>query len=107
MISSELPQYPWQKIGVDLFHKGNRLSGSGRLFFKVPRSVQHSTVQHHSRLSPETLKSSQFGIPEIVFSDNGPQVTSDQFAEAGPRMAAQESMQNAGAGESAGAPTGQ
>ena len=24
MISSELPQYPWQKIGVDLFHqKGN------------------------------------------------------------------------------------
>ena len=75
-------------------------------FSRYPEVYKFNST-NHSQLSQETLKSSQFGIPEIVFSDNGPQVTSDQFAEAGPRMAAQESMQNEGAVESAGAPTGQ
>ena len=82
MIASDLPQYPWQKVGVDLFH----LDDEDYLilvdyFSRCPevRKLKSTT----SATIIETLKPifSRFGKPEVVASDNGPQFVSQLFAD--------------------------
>ena len=82
LIPSKLPVRPWQKVATDLF--------------EWQKSQYLLVVDYYSRfieiakLSSTTstnvishLKSifSQHGIPETVMSDNGPQYSSEQFAE--------------------------
>ena len=73
MIASELPQFPWQKIGVDLFH----LNGATYLvavdyFSRFPEVAKLTSTTSPAVIT--VLKSifSRFGVPEIVMSDNGP-----------------------------------
>ena len=82
MISTPLPDYPWQKVASDLFH----LKGSDYLiivdyFSRFPEIIKlHST---NSAAVIEALKTvfARHGIPQILVTDNGPQHTADEFAK--------------------------
>ena len=79
MIPTEFPQYPWQKVGVDLFH----LIATNYLllvdyFSRYPEVHKLKSTTSTNISMKETF--SRFGIPEIVRSDNGPQFTSEQFS---------------------------
>ena len=81
LIPTALPQYPWQKVGSNLF----TLQGVQYLVVvdysrylevvKLPTTTSQSVIK--------ALKSmfAHFGIPEIVVSDNGPQYSSQEFAD--------------------------
>lgn len=80
MIASQLPDYPWQRVGSDLF----QLRGSNYLlvvdyFSRYPEVIKLKGTT--SREVIEALKAifSRHGIPEVVVSDNGPQYTSQEF----------------------------
>ena len=82
LISTELPQYPWQKIATDLF----TLRGINYLlvvdyFSRYPEVVKLTNTTSSSVV--HVLKSlfSRYGIPETVVSDNGPQYSSQEFAQ--------------------------
>jgi transposase InsO family protein len=75
-----LPDYPWQKVGSDLFE----LNGKPYLITVdyFSRYPEVTTLPSTSSLSVITaLKSSfaRYGIPEIVATDNGPQFSSQEF----------------------------
>ncbi|KAA0202914.1 hypothetical protein HAZT_HAZT001096, partial [Hyalella azteca] len=78
--ASLLPERPWQKVGLDLFHLGNRTY----LIIVDYFSRWFETVQlHHadSTAVVDGLKSvfAAYGIPEHIRSDGGPQFTSSSF----------------------------
>lgn len=67
MIPTKLPDYPWQKVGSDLFI----LNG---VTYLLTSTTSNATIQ--------ALKSmfSRHGVPETVVSDNGPQNASQEFS---------------------------
>jgi transposase InsO family protein len=82
MISSPLPELPWQKVGTDLFE----LKGHTYLLIVD----YYSRFIEVAKLNPSTaaevithMKSifARHGIPETVVSDNGPQFSSKMFKE--------------------------
>ena len=78
MISSTLPEYPWQKVGFDLFH----LNGAIYLLTVDYYSRYPEIVQMTSTTSESTIKAlrsiyTRLGFPEIFISDNGPQYASE------------------------------
>ena len=85
MMPTTLPERPWQKIRVDLFHHNGKeyiiaVDYYSRFFEVAPlkSTTSGSTIIH--------LKSffSRHGIPEIITADNGPQfvdATFSKFAE--------------------------
>ena len=85
MITSQLPDYPWQKVGSDLFELG------GSTFLLVvdyfSRFVEISKLTTTCSSSIITILKSifaRYGIPEIMISNNGPQYVSwemKQFAK--------------------------
>ena len=82
MISSELPQYPWHKIGVDL--KGLDYLVVVDYFSRYPEVYKLNCTTLLAVVETLKLCFSQFGIPEMACNDNEPQFTSDvlsQFAK--------------------------
>ena len=82
MIATRLPDFPWQRVGTDLF----QLNGTNFLiifdyFLRYPEVVKLRGTT--SRDVIEILKStfSRHGIPETVVSDNGPQFSSQEFRD--------------------------
>ena len=80
LITSPLPQHPWEKIASDLFH----LNGHTNLivvdyFSRYPEVVQMTTTTSTAVI--KALKSifSRHGIPSVFMSDNGPQFTSNDM----------------------------
>lgn len=82
LMPSELPERPWQKVGVDLFTLNN--SNYVLLVDYYSRFVEMA------KLTPTRsedvivhLKSifSRHGIPELLYSDNGPQFSSQKFQD--------------------------
>ena len=77
LISTQLPKYPWQVVGTDLFelNKNNYLLVVD-YFSRYPEVTSTTSVSIIS-----VLKSifASHGIPEIVRSDNGPQYSSAEF----------------------------
>ena len=77
-----LPDYPWQKIGTDLF----TLNGATYLvtsdyfsrYLEVSKLMSTTTSGVVSALKPLFAK---YGIPEEVVSDNGPQYASQEFGD--------------------------
>jgi len=77
MISSTLPEYPWQKLGSDLFH----LNGATYLlvvdyYSRYPEITKLSSTTSDSIIKALRSIFSRLGIPEILISDNGPQYAS-------------------------------
>ena len=82
LIPSELPDYPWQRVGTDLF----AINGVNYLlivdyFSRYPEVIKLSSTTSSSVI--KVLKSifSRHGIPETLVSDNGPQYTSQEFTD--------------------------
>ena len=80
LLPSKLPEYPWQKIGADLF----MLKGSTYLlvvdyFSRWPEVRKLSSTTSKGVI--EAFKSifSGQGIPQTLISDNGPQFSSQEF----------------------------
>ena len=84
MIATRLPDFPWQRVGTDLF----QLNGTNFLiiidyFSRYPEVVKLRGTT--SRDVIEILKSTfaRHGVPETVVSDNGPQFSSQEFRDFG------------------------
>ena len=77
----EVPDRPWSKVGVDLFETNNR--------HYLVTVDYHSNYWEVDRLESSTTSKAviyklkqhfaRHGIPNTVFSDNGPQFDSDEF----------------------------
>ena len=79
-MTSELPKYPWQVVGKDLFelNKSNYLLVVD-YFSKYPEVLQLKSTTSVSVISALKSVFSRHGIPEVVRSDNGPQYSSAEF----------------------------
>ena len=82
MMPTTLPERPWQKIGVDLFHHSGKeciitVDNYSRFFEIAPlkNTTSESAINH--------LKSffSRHDIPEIIISDNDPQFSAAEFSK--------------------------
>ena len=77
MISSTLPEYPWQKVGSDMFH----LNGATYLltvdyYSRYPEIVKMTLTTSESTIKALRSIFSRLGIPKVLISDNGPQYAS-------------------------------
>ena len=83
MRSTEFPDRPWSRVGADFFQH------EGKVYLLVvdyySRDVEISAVSKHVNTIDTILKMkrvfSRHGIPDIVFSDNGPQFDSNEFRD--------------------------
>ena len=80
LIPSKLPDYPWQKIGTDLFY----LKKSNYILIIDYFSRFIEVIKLKSTTSQSVIEAlwsvfSRYGIPETVISDNGPQYSSNEF----------------------------
>ena len=81
LITTPLPDYPWQLVGTDLFEldKCHYLLVVD-YFSRYPEVVKlSSTTSNHVIAVLKTIFA-RHGIPEVVRSDNGPQYSSQEFA---------------------------
>lgn len=82
LIPTELPDYPWQKVGMDLFEL-NKMT----YLLVVDYYSRYIEIAHLKNTLAKTviehLKNmfSHHGIPEICVSDNGPQFSCKQFKD--------------------------
>ena len=78
MKGTELPQRPWSQVGVDFFvHKEHTYLLAIDYY---SRDVEICVVTKKVDTSETTDKVfSRHGIPDILFSDNGPQFDSQEF----------------------------
>lgn len=84
MIASKLPDYPWQKIGTDLFQlKGVTYLLLVDYFSRYPEIHKLKTTNSSEVIKVMKTVFARFGIPEIVLSDNGPQYASQKFRDFG------------------------
>ena len=80
LLPSKLPDYQWQKVGIDMFEL------KGHIYLIIigynSRSIEISHLQKTTLGSIVNNCKSVFsrnGIPEFAISDNGPQFTSKEF----------------------------
>ena len=78
MTPSTLPEYPWQKVGSDLFH----LNGATYLlvvdyYSRYPEITKLSSTTSESVIKALRSIFSRLGIPKVLISDNGPQYASE------------------------------
>ena len=82
MISTDLSDYPWQKIATDLFQlKGRNYLFVVDYFYRFPEIQQLSSTTSSSVVGALKTMRSQFGVPEIVISSNVHQYNSSEFAK--------------------------
>ncbi len=81
LMTTPLPDYPWQVIGTDLFEfKGVTYLLVVDYFSRYPEIAKLTSTTSLAVIN--ILKSifARYGIPEIICSDNGPQYASQDFA---------------------------
>ena len=82
MIPSELPKYPWQKVGTDLFElKGATFLLVVDYFSRYVETTKLASTTSSAIITALKSIFARFGIPEIVVSDNGPQFVSMEMKE--------------------------
>ena len=82
LLPTQLPDYPWQKAGTDLFV----LNGATYLlvvdyYSRFPEVIQLRLTTSLSVINALKATFAHYGIPETLVSDNGPQYSSTEFAE--------------------------
>ena len=80
LIPTALPQYPWQRVGSDLFV----LDGANYLlivdyFSRFPEIVKLREITLAAVIAAMKTLFARYGVPEIVVSDNGPQFSPHEF----------------------------
>lgn len=83
LITTTLPSYPWQRVATDLFIFKNMTYLLVVDYFSCyPVVIKLGNITTSTAVI-SALKSifSQFGIPETVMSDNGPQYASQEFCD--------------------------
>ena len=82
MIPSALPEYPWQKLGSDLFElQGKHYLLLVDYFSRYVDIVKLTSTTSGAVISAIKSVFSRHGIPELLISDNGPQYVSKEFEE--------------------------
>ncbi len=82
LIVTQLPEYPWQVVGTDLFE----LDSQHYLLIVDYFSRYPEVLALQSTTSTATIRAlssvfSRHGVPEVLRSDNGPQFSSLDFAK--------------------------
>ena len=79
-IPMEIPSRPWQKLGVDLFlHDSSWYVIVADYYSKYPWIFQLAAISSKDVISALKFCFSEYGIPEEVRSDNGPQFTAREY----------------------------
>ena len=82
MISTPLPEYPWQVVGSDLFyHKGTTYLLVVDYFSRYPEICKLSTTTSQGIINALRPLFGTHGIPEILRSDNVPQYVSQEMTK--------------------------
>ena len=82
LLSSPLPDYPWQRVATDLFElEGATYVVIVDYFSRFPEVIQLRSTTSRSVINALKTVFSRHGIPETVMSDNGPQYTPTEFDE--------------------------
>ena len=82
LMPTPLPDYPWQRVGSDLFHlNGNTYLIVVDYFSRFPEVIILSSTTSKSVIMALKTIFARHGIPQVVVSDNGPQYSSRQFAK--------------------------
>lgn len=79
LLPSELPQYPWQKVGTDLFHFKDKEYLLVVDYFS--RYIEIARLTNTTSIFALKKIFSRHGIPEQVRSDDGPQYASQEFRD--------------------------
>ena len=81
LMTTPLPDYPWQVVGSDLFWlKGEQYLLVVDYFSRFPEVVKMSSTVSASVISVLKSLFARYGIPEVFRSDNGPQYSSEEFS---------------------------
>ena len=82
LLSHDRPQRPWVKLGCDLFHFGGDRWLALIDYYSTWIEIIRLSSNTSAREVIDKLKSvfARFGIPEQIFSDNGPPFQSAEFA---------------------------
>ena len=81
LLNHDTPQYPWQKIGTDIFtfrEDHYLLLVDYHSHFPVVRELGKSMLAQ-SIVAHTKSVISEYGIPEVIISDNGPQYSSELY----------------------------
>ena len=82
MLSSELPEYPWQKLGSDLFElKGVHYLLVVDYYSRFIDISKMSSATSASIISALKSTFSRYGIPSISVSNDGPPYASKEFEQ--------------------------
>ena len=82
LIPTKLPIYPWQKVGTDLFQIGKQHYLIVVDYYShFPEVIKLSSTTSQAVISALKPIFARYGIPEIVYSDNGPQYQSGEFKQ--------------------------
>ena len=82
LISSPLPQYPWQKVTFDLFHfKGKTYLLCVDYISRFPKVIMLNNTIFKGVITALKNIFACHSIPETLLSDNGPQYSSHNMKE--------------------------
>ena len=74
LLTTLLPEYPWQVVGTDLFEKdGAHFLLTVDCFSRYPEVARLTTTTSAAVIASMKAVFTRHGIPEVVRSDNGPQ----------------------------------
>ena len=82
LIPSTLPSLPWQKVGTDLFEwERNTYLLIVDYYSRWIEIAKLTGLTANSVINHTKSIFARYGIPETVISDNGPQFSSDAYAQ--------------------------
>ncbi|KAK3741172.1 hypothetical protein QZH41_002992 [Actinostola sp. cb2023] len=80
MIGHKVPERPWQRIALDLFHLDGEeylvISDYYSKYFEITKLTSTTSAAIIRHLKPHLAR---HGIPDEIITDNGPQFASSQF----------------------------
>ena len=82
LITSPVPEYPWQVVGSDLFElNGVKYLLVADYLSRYPEVIKLTSTTGSSIITALKAVFSRHGIPEVVRADNGPQYAAQEMAE--------------------------